>query len=223
MPKTMNRDAHHRSSMAAIVLCGGTSRRMGNDKANVTLGNETLLQRSCRRISSACSPIVVVAAKSQELPRLPNNVAIVRDSMAEQGPLVAFESGLRWLIENFEVDAVPHVFLTSCDAPFVNLNIVAALHKSARDNSQTDVHVIKQSEMLQPFHGVYHRRVLPELEAFVAAGGRSFQQVLKHLQITIFCAEDFGNFDPDLQFLINVNSKDDLNNARKLLQRNPPE
>ena len=38
-------------SRAAIVLCGGRSRRMGRDKASLPFGTETLLERVVRIVS----------------------------------------------------------------------------------------------------------------------------------------------------------------------------
>jgi molybdopterin-guanine dinucleotide biosynthesis protein A len=52
---------------------------MGEDKASVQLGGETLLQRCCRLISSFADPVVVVAAPAQELPELDDVIDVVRD------------------------------------------------------------------------------------------------------------------------------------------------
>jgi molybdopterin-guanine dinucleotide biosynthesis protein A len=45
-----------------IVLCGGKSTRMGVPKATLPFGPETMLQRVLRLLSTAVSPVVVVAA-----------------------------------------------------------------------------------------------------------------------------------------------------------------
>ena len=50
-----------------IVLCGGRSTRMGVPKATLPFGLETMLQRVVRLLGTVVSPIVVVAAREQEL------------------------------------------------------------------------------------------------------------------------------------------------------------
>ncbi len=60
-----------RASLAGVVLCGGKSTRMGVPKATLPFGPETMLQRVVRLLGTVVSPIVVVAARDQELPELP--------------------------------------------------------------------------------------------------------------------------------------------------------
>ena len=72
----MSLDSHggHSASCkrAGIVLCGGKSTRMGVPKATLPFGPETMLQRVVRLLGTVVSPIVVVAARGQELaPELP--------------------------------------------------------------------------------------------------------------------------------------------------------
>ena len=55
----------------ASCLCGGKSTRMGVPKATLPFGPETMLQRVVRLLGTVVSPIVVVAARGQELPELP--------------------------------------------------------------------------------------------------------------------------------------------------------
>ena len=57
-----------------IVLCGGRSTRMGVPKATLPFGPETMLQRVVRLLGAVVSPIVVVAAREQSLPELPDDV-----------------------------------------------------------------------------------------------------------------------------------------------------
>ena len=60
-----------RLTAGGIVLCGGKSTRMGVAKAVLPFGPETMLQRVVRLLGTVVAPIVVVAARDQELPPLP--------------------------------------------------------------------------------------------------------------------------------------------------------
>src|SRR6185436_21138576 len=75
------------TAAAGIVLCGGRSTRMGVPKATLPFGNETMLQRVVRLLHTVVSPIIVVAARGQELPPLPEGVFVTRDERDQQGPL----------------------------------------------------------------------------------------------------------------------------------------
>ena len=61
--------------VGGIVLCGGRSTRMGTSKAMLPFGPETMLQRVVRLLGTVVSPIIVVAAPEQSLPKLPDEVA----------------------------------------------------------------------------------------------------------------------------------------------------
>ena len=51
--------------IAGIILCGGISSRMGQSKALLPFGNESMLQRVIRIMSQVTSPIVAVKADNQ--------------------------------------------------------------------------------------------------------------------------------------------------------------
>ena len=74
-------------SVAAVILCGGESRRMGRPKAWLPFGEELMLQRVVRLAGLVAWPIVVVAAPGQRLPELSADIVVVRDLVAGRGPL----------------------------------------------------------------------------------------------------------------------------------------
>jgi molybdopterin-guanine dinucleotide biosynthesis protein A len=65
--------------VGGIVLCGGQSSRMGRPKAWLPFGDELMLPRVVRLLSEVVSEAVVVAAPEQDVPALPEGVAVVRD------------------------------------------------------------------------------------------------------------------------------------------------
>jgi molybdopterin-guanine dinucleotide biosynthesis protein A len=74
---------------SAIVLCGGQSSRMGRDKASLPFGDETLLTRVIRLVSTVADDVVVVARKDQPVPavdRAGRPTIVVRDPVEAQGP-----------------------------------------------------------------------------------------------------------------------------------------
>ena len=90
-----NETRHETMTAGGIVLCGGKSTRMGAPKATLPFGPETMLQRVVRLLGTVVSPIVVVAAREQVLPELPDGVIVTRDEREQQGPLEGLRAGLR--------------------------------------------------------------------------------------------------------------------------------
>jgi molybdenum cofactor cytidylyltransferase len=122
-----------RCTIAAIILAGGASRRMGAPKALLNYQNETFLDRMIRLFSSVSSPVIVVLGHHPERIRS----GILRASEAvftvnpdpERGMLSSFQCGLAEIPANAEA-----VMFTPVDHP--NLQI-ATLEKLA-DVFQTE-------------------------------------------------------------------------------------
>src|SRR5919109_5049735 len=112
---------------AGIILCGGRSTRMGVPKATLPFGDETMLQRVVRLLSTVVSPIVVVAARDQVLPDL--GVIVTRDERPGRGPLEGLRAGLKALPNSVEL-----AYVTSCDVPLLEPAFVTRMIELLGDN-----------------------------------------------------------------------------------------
>jgi len=81
-----------------------------------------MLPRVVRQLGEVVDPVVVVAAPGQDVPALPESIAIVRDETEGRGPLQGLAAGLNAL--RGQVDAI---YLSSCDAPFLRPAFVRRL------------------------------------------------------------------------------------------------
>jgi molybdopterin-guanine dinucleotide biosynthesis protein A len=106
----------------AVVLCGGTSSRMGAPKAGLPVGAELMLPRIVRIVREVVDSVVVAAAPGQDVPPLPDEVRIVRDEREGQGPIGGLAAGLAAL--EGTADAV---YLSSCDVPLLKPEFVRAV------------------------------------------------------------------------------------------------
>jgi molybdenum cofactor guanylyltransferase len=192
-------DAPADRRLGIVILCGGQSRRMGQSKAWLRFGNETLLQRVVRRLLDVKEPLVVVRAPEQTLPDLPTQVQIVADTRADRGPLQGLESGLEAL-----QDQVDRVFVSSTDAPFVDRTLIALL-ESRRDHAD-DVVVPRAFERLHPLAALYAVRVLPEIKKMLAKDQLRLMDLLGRVRTQVVHEDALLRIDPRLRCLMNVNT-----------------
>jgi molybdopterin-guanine dinucleotide biosynthesis protein A len=142
----------------AVILTGGKSSRMGRPKALLLFDGEPLIVHMVRRLGRLFTDTVIVAAPEQELPALPST--IVCDDVAYQGPVSGIYHGLK--ASTKEV-----CFVTSCDAPFLNLRLIAYLVSQI---SNYDVVVPFTQNRFQPLHAVYRKQVAPLLKEQLERG-----------------------------------------------------
>ena len=188
----------------AVVLVGGKSSRMGRAKALLPFDNEPLIAHVVRKLERVFSEIVVVAAPDQELPSLP--VTLVRDEVAYQGPVSGIYHGL---------EAATHTicFVTSCDAPFLNLMVVAHLLSQIRDY---DVVVPFWQERFQPLHAVYRASVAALLKEQLERGELRPIFLFDKVRTHRIQEEEIRWFDPDGLSFLNMNSPAEYEAALQL-------
>lgn len=107
-------------TIAAVVLAGGQSSRMGQDKAWLRFGPETLLERLVRIVGSAIPEVILAAGAEQPLPPSLGHLPVRRDEEPGRGPLPALVASLAGLEAEL-------VFLAACDMPLLRACLIPAL------------------------------------------------------------------------------------------------
>lgn len=187
-----------RGRRGGIVLCGGSSARMGADKATLPFRGETLVARAARRLLAAVGEVVVVARAGQALPELPRDVRVVRDEIDGRGPLGGLSPGLRALRSGA-------AFVTACDAPFVSAAVVDLLFARLGD---ADAAVVVEDGRVHPLCAVYRRRVAESVERRLGAGLLRATDLLDDLRHVRVDAADLRAVDPDLRTLVDCDTPD---------------
>ena len=191
----------------AVILIGGKSSRMGRPKALLPFGNEPLVDHLVRRLEHKFKQVVVVAAPDQELPPLAANV--VRDEVAYQGPVGGICYGLK-------ATSGMAAFVTSCDAPFLNLPLISFLTSQI---SNHDVVVPYWQDRFQPLHAVYRRSVVPLLEEQLERGELRPIFLYDKVRTRKVGEEEIRRFDPEGLSFLNMNAPDDYAQALMLWQQ----
>lgn len=188
-------------TVGGIVLAGGMSTRMGTSKAMLPFGDETMLQRVVRLLGAVVAPIVVVAARAQELPALPDHVILARDEREQRGPLEGLRAGLKALPES--VDAA---YVTSCDVPLLAPEFVTRMIELLDCH---DIAVTEIEGFAHPLSAVYRRRVLAEVESLLEKDKLRPVFLFDAVATRRVQAEEMRVADPDLLTLRNLNTRED--------------
>jgi molybdopterin-guanine dinucleotide biosynthesis protein A len=152
---------------AGVLLTGGSSRRLGFDKATVVVGDETLAERAARVLSAACSPVIEVGPGRSGLPA-------IRETPPGAGPLAGLLAG----VDALGADAV---VLLGCDLVRVESSLVALL--AGWDGAPSAVPTL--DGMPQLVCARYGSDALGAARVLLAAGERSLRAVLEAVPIDL--------------------------------------
>lgn len=138
-------------AIEGIILAGGTSSRMGRNKALLPFAGKTLIEHIIDSLRPYCWPIHVVTSKRNydEFTFL-QDIILTTDLYHEKGPLAGIHAGLKNISTNYG-------FVMACDMPIFSPHLFVQLKKELKN----------QDAILcpgQPFHALYHKRILEVLE-----------------------------------------------------------
>jgi len=188
--------------IGGAILCGGKSSRMGKPKAWLELSGETFLHRIVRIVSSVADPVVVVAARGQELPPLPCGIERIDDAFENCGPLV----GLLAAMEAMQ-DRADAFYASSCDVPLLKAEFASAV--IAGLNGDCDIAVPIHGGFRQPLAAAYRTNLAASARSLVEAG-RLRPGCLFELHTTRDLeASHFSSYDPELESMRNVNTPEE--------------
>lgn len=183
--------------LTGIVLAGGRSSRMGQDKALVAVQGVPLLQLVCGIANALCDKVYVVTPwpeRYQEL--LASSCQFIQEIPPPQGPLVGFAQGLAQVKTDW-------VLLLACDLPRLRVEVLQDWAAKLDMGEETIALLTHDAKGWDPLCGFYRRSSLPALMEFVNQGGRSFQTWLAQHPVQVLPL-------PDSQMLFNCNSPADL-------------
>ena len=199
-----------KNDATAVILTGGKSSRMGQPKALLLFDGEPLIVHMVRNLARSFADTVVVAAPQQELPELPST--IVRDDVAHQGPVGGIYYGLKAASREI-------CFVTSCDAPFLNLRLISYLMSQITDY---DVVVPFAQDRFQPLHAVYRQHVAPLLKEQLERGELRPIFLYDKVRTRKITEDEIQPLDPEGLSFLNMNTPEDYDEALKRWKKMKP-
>ena len=192
--------------VTGVLLAGGKSRRMGEDKRYLVVGEQTLLERGLAVLSSIFQEVLVVIA--QDSPPLDVDARVVRDLVPDCGSLGGLYTGLT-------LATTPYIFVVACDMPFLDQAVISQFTSR---RTTADIVMAKLAARLHPMHALYGKGCLPAMEQMILARQLKVQEMVSHasLRVRYVTEADLLTIDPSGRSFRNVNTPADLEVARSL-------
>ena len=200
------------NNILAVVLAGGKSKRFGEDKNQIKLGDKTLLEHVLSKISNKFEEILIVSSHYLEIKKS-ENITIIPDCLDDFGPLAGVLSSMKWIKENQK--QYKWVATFPSDTPFFEISIIEEYKKRININDSS-LYFIKSNNKRHNIFGLWSIDLLGVLEDDLL--NNNFRKVedwadkigVKTIDIEV------NEFDP----FFNINTKEDFEKAKEILKKN---
>ena len=192
----------NKSDLSVIVLTGGSSRRMGSDKASLNFGPGTLLQFQLNQIPNNI-PIIVVG----DVADAGSDVLFTRENPPGSGPVAAIAAGL-------ELVTTAGVLLLAVDAPFAAPHVLT-LNLTPGHDAIVPKDLNGKAQYLA---GLYRSDSLRHaLEKLGSPKNRSMRELISHLPAVEFIELNSDNAHD----FVDLDTLEDVTHARETLRNRP--
>ena len=188
----------------AVILAGGKSSRMGQDKTQLIYGGQTLLAGAVERFSKSFDRVYLSTAESGKYPDV--KAERVVDVYPGSGPMAGLHAALLRTPDE-------GVFLAAADLPFSSPEAALKIIELCGDHASAVI--VGNDGRFEPAFGYYKKDLLPYIEEFLAQGRRKMLLLFDALPCRRVSPDELGGLWHD-DMLSNLNYPEDY---RRLLEK----
>ena len=193
------------TQIEAFILAGGASSRMGTDKSQLLLENQTFVERIGNTLLTVTDSIRLVGYQEN------SNLPTVADVYPKWGALGGLHAALSACRREWAI-------VVACDLPLVTAELFQ--HLASLDNEYDAIVPIQPDGRPQPLAALYRadpcRRVATEL---IEAGRRRPLDLLEKVRTRWVDFLEIANLPQAERFFVNINTPEDYDGAVRVLRR----
>jgi len=193
-----------------FVLAGGKSRRMGEDKGLMKLGEKPLVVCAAEMLIPFVQEVRLLAPPERFQSF---GFTLIPDLWPEAGPLAAVSTGL------ISSDAAWNIFL-ACDLPLVSPKLLELLVGRVH-TTPLDAVVPRTEDGWQPLAAAYHGRCRPVFEGALQKGQRSLVGLLEEIRVETITPEEMRRAGLSETEFTNINTPEEWARLTQLLEGVP--
>ena len=193
------------SNITGIILAGGKSTRMGENKSLLILNGKTVIQRVVDLMESIFKEVIMITNMPDEYNFI--NIPMYKDIYEYKGPLAGIHSGL--INSKTEKN-----FIISCDIPLMEQDMIKYI---VNYKTKKPITLCIANGYIQQLAGIYSKSVLPKIEQLFSKYSDkqkvekrkyySVQSLLNSVGAEILNAEELDIYEEYMFF--NMNNQED--------------
>ena len=176
----------------------------GINKALLRIHGKTIIEITASVLKRIFPEVIIITNSPDDFGFL--GLPMYKDLIPGKGSLGGLYTGLSLCKGGW-------AFLAACDMPFLNGDVITHMLKHLGDS---DVVVPRIHGMLEPLHAFYSKTCLPYIEGLLAEDDLKILNFYHDAKVKEIDEEQLFCFDPELRFIMNLNTPEDLENARRI-------
>jgi molybdopterin-guanine dinucleotide biosynthesis protein A len=205
-------------SIAGFILVGGESRRMGTDKAGLTLNGQSFVDHIAEKVSEVTSSVSIVGSNAAALQlQASSKLPIVPDVYPQWGALGGVHAALAACSAESSAqdprqysahDSAEWALIVACDFPFVTRELFARLAGS-REGFHA-VAPIQSDSIPQPLCALYRTKpCLARAEELIKSGERKPIALLQSVSTRWISFSELADLEHASRLFDNINTPQD--------------
>lgn len=190
-------------NFSAIILAGGESKRIGENKALLKIGNKTIIEIIAKKLQTIFNNIIISTNDNSIYSFL--NFQIVNDIYKNHGPLSGIHASL--------INSITEKnFIISCDLPLIDITSIKYILENS-ENYEITLPLIKNIPLY--VCGVYSKSIIPQIDKLIKTDPTkaSLKNLIKNFNTNILKIEK-EKFFYEINF-INMNTIKDYELVKK--------
>ena len=157
---------------SCIILCGGQSRRMGQDKGSMIIQDKPMIKHILSTLNHHIDEAIIVLNDKSTVDRYSEfinsndysyQITFLEDKIKNKGPLPGIMTGLGKINSNYAL-------VLPCDSPYVSEKYIETIFSQIDVNYQAIVPYHDETNRLktsEPLHSIYKKEIIADIEKLV--------------------------------------------------------
>ena len=197
------------NNILGVVLAGGKSQRFGQNKTQVKLKNQLLIDYILKEIVDEFKETLIIANEPIKFMKS-KSISVIKDYQSGLGPLGGVLTAMKWIKENNKNYKWISTFPS--DTPFFTKKELKYFYANVRVNDGK-LFFIKNEETRHNIFGLWSLDLMEKLESDILKGERKVE----------FWADTIGVNTVNIKYkkpdpFFNINTEDDLKKAIEIMK-----
>ena len=201
-----------KTEITAIILAGGSSSRMGENKALLNIGGKTVLEIILEKLKMVFKNLLLITNNQDEFNKF--GIKIYEDIFPGYGPLSGIHSGLTYSSTKIN-------FFISCDLPLISIEAIKYIIEY---KTQKPIVLYRHKNYVEKLCGIYTKDCLKEAEKLLSESSKivdTGKQNVSMSSLISACEKEIIEFEK-LPFysnntFLNMNTKEDYSKITKIM------